>query len=202
MHNYYFKIKKNDTELEFSTDSLADFDETVLNWVENICKPSKNVSDENSEDAPKRMGFIDIKKLVTLKQIAKNIEQETETVSPPDFEAVLQESIEKPKIDLDNIAQEENELQNMINEKKPDSPLKVLILTVFFMIHLENFERFTIKQVNSRLVPIGEAPIAHSAFEDAINSDFISIVPDLTGLGDVTEYTLTQKGEEFFYNEL
>ena len=205
MHKYYFKIRKNDTELEFSTDDLMDFDTKVSEWVEEICSTCDEVSNEILDkdekilpkNSLKRKGFIDLKKLVKVRSIAPQ-----ENIEPPKFEEVLEDSITKPKLDLDSVTKNENELYNLIEEKKPDSSLKLLIMTAFYMLHLENMERFTIKQLNSRLVPLNQSPITHSDIDEAIMEDLIEIIPDLTGLGDVTEYNLTQKGEEYYYNEL
>ena len=56
MYNYYFKIKKNNIEFEFSTDNLEDFDLKVLNWVNNICNTKKN-----NEGNLQHQNFIDLK---------------------------------------------------------------------------------------------------------------------------------------------
>lgn len=194
MHKYYFKIKKNDTELEFSTDNLEDFDKKVLEWAESICQPKEN---KDTSEIPQRMDFIEIRDLVKINEINKD-EEETEV----NFEEVLEESIKNPKIDLDIIQKEESELERIIKSKSPKNAQDYLIITGFYLLHIENMTRFSIKQINSRLIPLNKEPITHKIILEAINSGCIELIPDLTGLGDTTEYSLTQRGEEYYYNEL
>lgn len=204
MHKYYFKIKKNDTELEFSTDSLEDFDKKVLLWVENICQAKKNeiVTPDDNIQKPKRMDFIEIRDLVKINEINKvENEKEQETDKKIDFEQILEKSINNPKIDLE-VKHEESELEKLIKTKNIKNSQDNLIITAFYMLHFKNILRFSIKQVNRRLVPINEEPVTHKIIQEAINNKFIELVPDFTGLGDTTEYSLTQRGEEYYYNEL
>lgn len=199
MHKYYFKIKKNDTELEFSTDNLEDFDKKVLQWVENICQAEKNeiYSDDNIQK-PKRMDFIEVRDLVKINEINKEEKQEND--KKIDFEEILEKSINNPKIDLD-VKKEETDFEKLIKSKNAKNSQDHLIVTAFYMLHIENILRFSIKQLNRRLVPINKEPVTHKTIQEAISNKFIELVPDFTGLGDTTEYSLTQKGEEY-YNEL
>lgn len=207
MHKYYFKLKKNNTELEFSTDNLEDFDKKVLQWVESTCQPKKtddNISSPSDNPKRKRMDFIEIRDLVKINEINKsNIEEQSENEKTEvNFEDVLEESINNPKIDLDVIQKQENELEQLINSKKPKNSQDYLIIVSFYMLHVENIIRFSIKQINRKLVPLNKEPITHKTIQEAIDNGFVELIPDFTGIGDITEYSLTQRGEEYYYNEL
>lgn len=46
------------------------------------------------------------------------------------------------------------------------------------------------------------AVIDHVTLQEAINQNFIELIPDLTGVSEVGEYRLTPKGEDFFANKI
>lgn len=204
MHKYYFKIKKNDTELEFSTDNLEDFDKKVLEWVENICQSQKTEDNTHisTEQQAKRMDFIEIRDLVKINEINKSDEKKEEENKEINFEDILEESINNPKIDIDRIQKEESKLERLINSKNPKNSQDCLLIVGFYMLHFENLIRFSIKQINRKLVPLNKEPITHKVLQEAIDNGFIELIPDFTGLADTTEYSLTQRGEEYYSNEL
>ena len=47
-------------------------------------------------------------------------------------------------------------------------------------------------------MPLTGVPLDHAIINQAKEEDLIQIVPDLTGIGEVTEYSLTEKGEGYF----
>ena len=49
-------------------------------------------------------------------------------------------------------------------------------------------------------MPIERGPVTHADIQNAIEKGFLTVVPDFTGFADVTEYSLTQAGEEYYYN--
>lgn len=197
MHNYYFKIKKNDTELEFSTDDLTAFDAKVLDWVNEICTPEKGSLENN---LPKRKDFIEIKKLVTLNSYTA-VQHQEDKKDDEDFDKILNNTVENPKLELEKVFPYENELLKIVNEKGKDL-LTILVIVAGYMTINENILRFSIKQINSRLVPYSKQPVSHAIIQEALDKKYIEIVPDLTGFGDVTEYSLTQEGEDFYHHEI
>ncbi len=44
--------------------------------------------------------------------------------------------------------------------------------------------------------------IDHTTLQEAINQNFIELVPDLTGTSEVGEYRITPLGEDFFANRI
>lgn len=199
LHKYYFKIQKGETALEFATDDLCDFDTKVSEWVDNIC--SEIPVEGSTTNETQRRDFIELKELVKINEITKP-QEEPENQKEINFEEVLEESIKNPKLDLDKHIAEQTEFERMLDDKAPKNQIDILVVTCFHMIHFENMLRFSIKQMNSRLVPIKKEPITHKIVQEAIEHGLIELVPDLTGLGDVNEYTLTQRGEEYYFNEL
>ncbi len=198
MHNYYFKIRKKDTEFEFSTDNLEDFDKKVYDWVKTFCTPSSPKKEPENTSVAERMDFIDIRNLVKINDFTGEIKQEPQN---EDFEAVLEKASESPKLNLDRELARQSELFKFITDKNIQTQLDFLIMTAFYMMHFEGITRFTIKQINSRLVPLNIAPITHGTIHQAVLDGYVEIVPDLTGLGDVMEYSLSQKGEDYYYGQ-
>lgn len=195
MYKYHFKIKKNETELEFSTDDIEEFDKKVLNWVNGICQP-KTIEDNGS--ALQRMDFIDIKNLVKLNEMAPESTSKDEVR----FDDILENSINNSNMETQNIDVSRSELYNLFESKNFKNSQDDLIVTAFYMMHHENIMQFSLKQINSRLIPLKKEPATHKTVEDAVNAGFLEVVPDLTGMGTITEYTLTQSGEDYYYNNL
>lgn len=195
MYKYHFKIRKNETELEFSTDDVDEFDKRVLNWVHGICISDKRI--EGSETSTKRMDFIDINNLVKVNEIS----DEADNNQIENFEQILEESINNPKVDLEPSIYKDNDLYKLFNVKNPKDIKDYLIITAHYMMHNENLIHFTLKQINSRIVPIKKEAITHSIIDEVLQLNLLEIVPDLTGQSETTEYTINQTGEDY-YNSL
>lgn len=196
MYKYYFKIKKNDTELEFSTNELEDFDKKVSTWVNNICAPI-SISENfypNDENNSERMDFIDIKKLVKLNDVAENNEGE----KPPEFSELLESSIKNPKIDLPENNIYDKELSRLLELKNPTDLIDYIVICAYYMLNHEKIINFTLKQLNSRLIPLGQTAVNHKMIDNVIKRGYVKIIPDLTGHSTVTEYTLVKQGEEYY----
>lgn len=193
MYKYHFKIRKNETELEFSTDDVEEFDKRVLDWVNGICYAEQQVDSDTSSH---RMDFIDIKNLVKVKDMSSDSDvEEKET-----FEEVLESSIKSPKVELEQSIYLDNDLYKLFNSKNPKDLKDYLIITAYYMVHYENILHFSLKQVNSRIVPLKKEAITHSIVDAAIKMALLEILPDLTGQSEITEYTLTQIGEDYYNN--
>jgi len=198
LHSYYFKIRKKDTEFEFSTDNLDDFDRKVYDWVSSFCNAPAQKIEPEATSGSKRMDFIDIRNLVKINDINGEKKQQAQNV---DFDAILENASVNPKLNLDKELAQQSELFKFIADKNIQTQLDSLIMTAFYMMHFESITRFTIKQINSRIVPLNIDPITHSAIHQAVLDGYVEIVPDLTGLGDVMEYTLSPKGEDYYYGQ-
>jgi hypothetical protein len=69
-----------------------------------------------------------------------------------------------------------------------------LLLAALHLTHSEQQEAFSLKRLNSALVKAGLTPVNHSVLEAALSAGVLAMVPDLTGMADVSEYRLTPEG--------
>lgn len=208
MHEYYFKIKKGDLEFEFSTTDKFTFEEKLSDWINGIVRgeyvshpePESEEKAEGSEN-PQRSGFIDVKNLSSINEItAPKFGNEILPDVPVDmdFEQALEESIQNPKTEVVEKVEVLSDFEGYMNSYNPQSPIDILIVTAMYVMNIENQERFTIKQLNAKLVPLTGKPVDHGMIEEAIAQNLVKIVPDLTGTSEFTEYTLTGEGEGYF----
>jgi len=72
-----------------------------------------------------------------------------------------------------------------------------LLLTAFYLNDFENADRFSLKRINSQLVKSGLTPVNHSVLESSITKGLVSLIPDMTGMADVSEYSLSESGRQY-----
>ena len=212
MHEYYFKLKKGELEFEFSTTDKATFEEKLTDWVSAINNNSKLPSPEKQQDEqtiieekPNRNGFIDVKTTTSINDIqtpdfSLHTEPNNEFLnfSEFNFEEELQKSMENPKTEVIEKQENMTDFESYISKFSPENNIDYLIATAMFILNNEQQERFTIKQLNAKLVPLNGKPIDHSIMQESIEQGLIRVVPDLTGTNEFTEYTLTPDGEGYF----
>lgn len=224
MHEYYFKIRKGDVEFEFSTSDKFTFEEKLSDWINGIVRgnyiapPKSNALNDAmpqptkplNESSTQRSGFLDVKNLTTIKEIQTPnfdaIETVDETISSDlplpsqevDFEKTLEEAVQNPKIEVVEKTDSLSDFETHLTAYNPQNSIDYLIVTAMYIMNIENQERFSIKQLNAKLVPVGALPIDHAKIEAAIEENLIRVIPDLTGTSEVTEYTLTPQGEGYF----
>lgn len=127
--------------------------------------------------------------------------QEPEKVAPvANFEDVLEKSIENPS--FEPVKTQDKLFLNLVNSKKTTDKFHYLIITAYYLAEFEKLQRFSLKQINSKMMQNLSEVIDHATLQEAINQGFIEVVPDLTGISDVAEYKLTLAGEEFFANKI
>ena len=219
MYEYYFKIRKGDIEFECSTTDKMTFEQQLSDWINGIVqgKPlaapadEKNISQteeqdnfsDNNEEKPQRSGFIDVKNLSSINEIQTpdfDFQESKEPVSNENisFEEALNESIENPKTEVVEKVDTISEFEDFAKEYNPQTPVDYLIVAGLYILNIENQERFTIKQINSKVVPLSGKPVDHAVMQEAIEQGYVRIVPDLTETSEFTEYTLTEQGEGYF----
>lgn len=133
----------------------------------------------------------------------QNIEEKDEAPSKsesPDFESILEKTIENPVFEPDKT--KDQIFLNLINSKNTKDKFHYLVITAYYLSEFEKMERFSLKQINAKLMQNMSEVIDHTMLQDAINQNLLEIVPDLTGVSEVGEYRLTQLGEEFFANRI
>jgi len=159
-------------------------------------KPEK--SEEKVEEVSPETAEVFDKASSLLKTI-NSIQGENEDVKVEekpvvDFDAVLEKTIENPTFEPARV--KDQVFLNLINSKN------TLMITAYYLSEFEKLERFSLKQINAKLMHNMSELIDHSMLQEAINQGFIELVPDLTGASEVGEYRLTHAGEDFFANKI
>ncbi len=123
-----------------------------------------------------------------------------ETTPSAQFDKVLAQSIENPT--FEPVKTQDKLFLNLVNSKNTSDKFHYLIITAYYLAEFEKLQRFSLKQINSKMMQNLSEVIDHATLQEAINQGFIEVVPDLTGISDVAEYKLTLSGEEFFANKI
>ena len=216
MHEYYFKIKKGEIEFEFSTTDKISFEEKLSDWTNKITKQNniistdKSINKENIEaEKPqtKRSDFIDIQNFSSINEIQiqdfslfeeKQLDTNNITSKSLSFEDALKESIQNPKTEVIEKEESKSEFDEFVTSFNPESQMDYLIITALYLQNIEQLERFSIKQINSKIVPLTGNAIDHAMIQESIEQNYIKIIPDLTQTSELTEYALTDEGETYF----
>ncbi len=98
-----------------------------------------------------------------------------DSVSKEDFTSIFNQKIVKENSATDKFAQLLS-LQNIHNK------FDCLIACAYHLVERENFERFTLKQINTLSKALLEEAIEHDTVKEALEKRFIKIVPDYTGI--------------------
>lgn len=116
------------------------------------------------------------------------------------FDTILNDSIKNPQTELsfkpNPSIKKDNTYINFMGDKKIDKKIDYLLLTAYYLSQFEQKPRYTLKQLNSKLMQNLAVIIDHSVLQEAINRDYIECLPDLTGLVGASEYRLTAYGEK------
>ena len=94
-----------------------------------------------------------------------------------------------------------NAFINFITARKIEKKIDYLLLTSYYFTQYEQKPRFTLKQLNAKLMQNLAVIIDHSVLQEAINRSYIECLPDLTGLVGTSEYRLTAYGEKVLLDE-
>lgn len=121
------------------------------------------------------------------------------------FDNILEQSLNNPKTELtfksSPSLKKDNAFLNYINTRKIERKIDYLLLTAYYFTQYEQKPRFTLKQLNAKLMQNIAVIIDHSVLQEAINRDYIECLPDLTGLVGSSEYRLTAYGEKVLLDE-
>lgn len=193
MHDYYFKIKKGDLVFAFSTSDKEAFEEKLSDWMQGVTNSKSPIFDvQPDEDASRRKGFIEVKELVKINELQPEPEK-----NEINFDEVLEESLQNPKIEVEEKIEITTPFQAFLSVFQARNPMDYLMLTTKYLWENENADRFSIKQINAKLVPATGLSVDHATIQEAIGKELIKVVPNYTNIADVTEYTLTESGENY-----
>lgn len=126
--------------------------------------------------------------------------EETKKEPAVNFEEVLEKSIENPTFEPNR--PKDQVFLNLIRSKNTTDKFHYLMITAYYLSEFEKMERFSLKQINSKLMYNLSEVVDHAKLQEAITQGFIELVPDLTGTSEVDEYRITRAGEEFFANKI
>lgn len=121
------------------------------------------------------------------------------------FDNILEKSLNNPTTELtfksSPSIKKDNAFLNYISSRKVEKKIDYLLLTAYYFTQYEQKPRFTLKQLNAKLMQNIAVIIDHSVLQEAINRDYIECLPDLTGLIGASEYRLTAYGEKVLLDE-
>ena len=121
------------------------------------------------------------------------------------FDSILENSINNPQTELSfkpsPTIKKDNAFLNYISNRKVERKIDYLLLTAYYFTQYEQKPRFTLKQLNAKLMQNIAVIIDHSVLQEAINRYYIEYLPDLTGLVGASEYRLTAYGEKVLLDE-
>lgn len=121
------------------------------------------------------------------------------------FDDILENSIKNPKTELtfktSPSIKKDNAFLNYISARKIERKIDYLLLTAYYFTQYEQKPRFTLKQLNAKLMQNIAVILDHGVLQEAINRDYIECLPDLTGLVGASEYRLTAYGEKVLLDE-
>lgn len=116
------------------------------------------------------------------------------------FDDILENSIKNPRTELsfkpNPMIKKDNAYINFMSERNIERKVDYLLYTAYYFSQFEQKARFTLKQLNSKLMQNLAVIVDHSVLQEAINRDYIECLPDLTGLVGASEYRLTAYGEK------
>jgi hypothetical protein len=90
-----------------------------------------------------------------------------------------------------------NSLADLCDQAQPGSSEDYLLLAAYYLSHVESQACFSLKRINANLVKSGLTPVNHSALEAVLSKGYLSMVPDLSGTAEVSEYSMTDDGLAF-----
>ena len=116
------------------------------------------------------------------------------------FDEILDNSLNKSQTDLSlkpsPTIKKDNAFLNYMSGRKVDRRVDYLLLTAYYLTQYEQKPRFTLKQLNAKLMQNMAIILDHSVIQEGVNRDYIECLPDLTGVVGASEYRLTSYGEK------
>ena len=121
------------------------------------------------------------------------------------FDTILDRSMQTPQSELsfkpNPSIKKDNAFLNYISGRKVERKIDYLLMTAYYFTQYEQKPRFTLKQLNAKLMQNIAIILDHSVIQEAINREYIECLPDLTGVVGTSEYRLTAYGEKTLLEE-
>ena len=222
MATYSFRIKKGKYQLDLSTTDRELVVEQFELWVKQAGEYARSRKAKECKNIVNTQ--IKAEEEITKKNIEAQLARKREIPDPVIEKEEPPKPVETPKNDLDifyappveTVAQKaqesgvfktspsikkDNAFLNYISTRKIERKIDYLLLTAYYFTQYEQKPRFTLKQLNAKLMQNIAVIIDHSVLQEAINRDYIECLPDLTGLIGASEYRLTAYGEKVLLDE-
>jgi len=121
------------------------------------------------------------------------------------FDTILDKSMQTPQTELSfkpsPSIKKDNAFLNFISSRKVERKIDYLLMTAYYFTQYEQKPRFTLKQMNAKLMQNIAIILDHSVVQEAINREYLECLPDLTGVVGASEYRLTAYGEKTLLEE-
>lgn len=121
------------------------------------------------------------------------------------FDKILDRSMQAPQEEMsfkpNPSIKKDNAFLNYISGRKIDRKIDYLLMTAYYFTQYEQKPRFTLKQLNAKLMQNIAIILDHSVIQEAINREYLECLPDLTGVVGASEYRLTAYGEKTLLEE-
>ncbi len=147
---------------------------------------------DSSESAQHTMDFSNQSAQTALLDESRDPEPMTVARHTSDMDA--SPSVTAPRSDAIDLTMVDS-LSELCERSSANSSDDFLLLSAFFLTEVEGVDKFSLKSVNSLLVKSGLTPVNHSVLENGITQGYLVMVPDLTGMADVSEYAMTDAGQ-------
>lgn len=231
MSIYSFKITKGKYQLSLSTTDKELITEQFALWVRKAseyvqkhkvqqCKEivnsqinaEKEITQKKIDEQLKRMPKSEPVEEIPAGDTNKNLDifyapaTKQEPVQQENgFDNILEKSIQAPQTEMSfkpsPSIKKDNAFINFISAKPIEKKIDYLLMTAYYFTQYEQKPRFTLKQLNAKLMQNIAVIIDHSVLQEAINRDYIECLPDLTGLIGASEYRLTAYGEKVLLDD-
>ena len=168
-------------------------------------KPEKVKEDETQKTIDALYTHVQQEQTVRQQEEAKpTIQTENENVQNV-FDTILDRSMQTPQSELsfkpNPSIKKDNAFLNYISGRKIDRKIDYLLMTAYYFTQYEQKPRFTLKQINAKLMQNIAIILDHSVIQEAINREYLECLPDLTGVVGASEYRLTAYGEKTLLEE-
>ena len=205
---YVQKNKGQDTVLRSKTSSVSERELTerkINEELKRVPKPEP-VEEAPIEDKDEQQRNLDVifNKPKEEEAAVPTITTENENVQNV-FDTILDRSMQTPQSELsfkpNPSIKKDNAFLNYISGRKIDRKIDYLLMTAYYFTQYEQKPRFTLKQLNAKLMQNIAIILDHSVIQEAINREYLECLPDLTGVVGASEYRLTAYGEKTLLEE-
>ena len=204
----YVKNKKKNLHLDSVNEQIKKEEEITRKKIEEQVNRGQKPIEADLDEAEQAVNCkndtqdkeLDIFYAPENKESVKAVPVQQKEASSGVFDDILEHSINTPQEEL-NVKvspsiKRDNAYINYMGSRKIDKKIDYLLLTAYYFAQYEQKPRFTLKQLNAKLMQNLAVIVDHAVVQEAINRDYIECLPDLTGVIGASEYRLTAYGEK------